>query len=166
MPVTSSPQGATLILIRKVLSLSLYKYYSCWNTWSPQFSCILKNLKLMFRVWVYFKPNFSNFLFENQKGFLKALPLPSLSPEEYGLLEHNVSLLMRLLLLLESWQLIINTILQNIFKKISSQFIQYSPKVTRRSYIIPCLQPSRYDTFVGFVARTCLCFYIINILQF
>lgn len=128
MPVTSSPQGATLILTRKVLPLILYKYYSYWNTWSLQFSCILKNLRLMFWLWVYFKPKFSNFLFENQEGFLKTLPFPSLFPEEYGLLEHNVSLLIRSLLLLESWLLIINNFFKNTKKKISSQFMQYSPK--------------------------------------
>jgi len=48
------------------------------------------------------------FLFENQRVFLKTVPFFTFSPEEFGLLEHLVSLLMRSLLLLESWQLVIN----------------------------------------------------------
>lgn len=55
------------------------------------------------------------FLLENQRNFLKTVPFPTLSPEELGLLEHTVSLLVRSLLLLESWQLIINKTKKNLF---------------------------------------------------
>lgn len=88
------------------------------------------------------------FLLENQRNFLKTVPFPTLSPEELGLLEHTVSLLVRSLLLLESWQLIINKT-----KKISFQLIQYSQKVTSRLYIIPYIWSSKYETYIVFVVR-------------